>query len=353
MSERYARHQLIPRWDQERLASSRVVVIGVGALGNEVARILAMSGTGSLVLCDPDTVSPSNLSRCVLFREGDVGRPKVDAAAEQLSSLNPQVRIESRPVPFVHGVGLGELRDASLVLSCLDSRAGRLALSGRCSLAGARLIDAGTHPWGGEVRPRLDPQGSCYGCSLSVRERAIADAPVSCMDPVVAGEEGAAAPSSSLVGSWMGLFAVRALLGLSVPVGYLEIDGATGSTSIAQVARDPECPLHAQVGRVEVLDVTARSTVADLMNALPDGSGPVAWAPIPIAEECGACGFLRREVGSAERHCPVCGMSLRVRTTYQIAGLDRGMRLSDLGIPPREVFPIQASSDVSWVELGG
>ena len=63
---------LIPGWDQRRLAAATVVVIGVGALGNEVAKNLALAGIGRLVLCDPDVVSVSNLSRTVLF--GAAGR---------------------------------------------------------------------------------------------------------------------------------------------------------------------------------------------------------------------------------------------------------------------------------------
>ena len=69
---RHHRQQLIPGWDQERLAASTVIVVGVGALGNETAKNLALAGVGRLILCDPDTVSASNLSRTVLFRPEDI-----------------------------------------------------------------------------------------------------------------------------------------------------------------------------------------------------------------------------------------------------------------------------------------
>jgi molybdopterin/thiamine biosynthesis adenylyltransferase len=74
MSSRYARHELIPGWSQQQLADARVIIFGMGALGNEVARILAMSGVGSLLLCDPDRVEESNLSRTVLFRQSHIGQ---------------------------------------------------------------------------------------------------------------------------------------------------------------------------------------------------------------------------------------------------------------------------------------
>ncbi|WP_261567254.1 HesA/MoeB/ThiF family protein [Frankia gtarii] len=83
--ERYARHERIAGWDQRILAASTAVVVGVGALGNEVAKNLALAGVGRLVLCDPDTVSVSNLSRTVLLADSDVGRPNVSAAAAAAS----------------------------------------------------------------------------------------------------------------------------------------------------------------------------------------------------------------------------------------------------------------------------
>jgi molybdopterin/thiamine biosynthesis adenylyltransferase len=67
MDNRYHRHTLISGWDQDRLHTATVVIMGVGALGNEAARILAMSGIGNLILCDFDQVSVSNLSRSGLF----------------------------------------------------------------------------------------------------------------------------------------------------------------------------------------------------------------------------------------------------------------------------------------------
>ncbi len=169
--DRFARHRHVPGWDQEALANATVIIMGVGALGNVVAQILATSGVGRLILCDPDTVSASNLSRTPLFRPQHVGQAKVDAAAETLTALAPDTTIDGRCAGLVNGVGLAELRDADLVIGCLDSRGARLELAGRCGLVGARWIDAATTPWGGEVRPYLDPDGPCYSCTLTPAER--------------------------------------------------------------------------------------------------------------------------------------------------------------------------------------
>ncbi|MFN8857498.1 MAG: HesA/MoeB/ThiF family protein, partial [Planctomycetaceae bacterium] len=74
--DRFARFRLMSWWDQPRLAAARVLVIGAGALGNEILKNLALLGIGQAVVCDLDQIEQSNLSRSVLFREGDRGRAK-------------------------------------------------------------------------------------------------------------------------------------------------------------------------------------------------------------------------------------------------------------------------------------
>src|SRR5205085_2577257 len=106
--ERFVRHELIPGWNQAALAGACIVVMGIGAVGSEAARILAMAGAGRLVVCDPDRVEPSNLSRVPLFRADDVGQLKVEAAARALAELAPGTAVETRPASLVHGVGLAE-----------------------------------------------------------------------------------------------------------------------------------------------------------------------------------------------------------------------------------------------------
>src|SRR5215212_166323 len=92
-ADRYGRLRLIPWWRQEKLAAARVLVVGAGALGNEVLKNLALLGVGTTLVIDLDTVEPSNLSRSVLFRAEDGGRPKAEAAAQRAREINPEVTI--------------------------------------------------------------------------------------------------------------------------------------------------------------------------------------------------------------------------------------------------------------------
>jgi molybdopterin/thiamine biosynthesis adenylyltransferase len=352
MSSRYDRQTLIPGWHQQSLTDAKVVIAGVGALGNEAARILAMSGVGQLILCDPDRVEESNLSRTLLFRPTDVGRLKVEAAVDGLKQLAPEIIIHPIARSLVQGIGLAELRDASLVLGCLDSRSARMQLAGRCQLVRAPYIDGGTHPWGGEVRPYVNPDGPCYGCSLSPAERGAADAPWSCLDSETPPAVGAAAASSAVVGAWLGTMAVRFLLGLVPPTGTLSIDASRGTTVIVQQERDPECPLHHPLSAVTVLDVGSRDTVKHLLDALPRGAVPLLWEPVLQKVECVHCGFNEERWGkSSEAICPLCQRPLVTRLTLEIDHAPGDMKLAELGLPAREILAVRTQDGFRWFEL--
>src|SRR5690348_12798708 len=120
--DRYGRLRLISWWRQERLQAARVLVVGAGALGNEVLKNLALVGLGTIEVIDLDVVEPSNLSRSVLFRTEDGGRPKAEVAAARARELNPEIRIVARHGDVITDLGLGAFADVELVIGCLDNR---------------------------------------------------------------------------------------------------------------------------------------------------------------------------------------------------------------------------------------
>jgi molybdopterin/thiamine biosynthesis adenylyltransferase len=278
MSDRYARHRQIPGWDQARIADAQVVIVGVGALGTEVARQLALAGVGSLVLCDGDTVAESNLSRGALFQPGDIGKPKAMAAAQALRLLRPDMAVIPRQSWLVPGVGLAELRDATLVISCLDSPGSRAQLAMRCGLAGAAMLDGGTQPWGGEVR-FFPVGGACYGCGLTSRERAVREKGLSCANAALSGG-GASAAVSALIASWLTTTALRLILRLPVGIGFLRVDAAIGDAQrLASPPRDPNCPLHTPIAQDQVKHslLTCDATVGDLLGQLGPDESALGW----------------------------------------------------------------------------
>src|SRR6187431_1232856 len=90
--ERYARHLVLREVGgpgQQKLKAASVLIVGAGGLGAPVALYLAAAGVGTIILADPDEVDLSNLQRQVIYADEDLGRPKVDAAADRLAGLNP------------------------------------------------------------------------------------------------------------------------------------------------------------------------------------------------------------------------------------------------------------------------
>src|SRR6476469_9460934 len=99
--ERYARHIVLREIGgpgQQALKRARVLVVGAGGIGSPAILYLAAAGVGTLGVADDDHVSLSNLQRQVLHATSDIGRPKVDSAAEAVADLNPHVRLEPHPV---------------------------------------------------------------------------------------------------------------------------------------------------------------------------------------------------------------------------------------------------------------
>ncbi len=343
---------LIPGFRQDKLGAATVVIVGVGALGNVVAESLALAGVGRLVLCDPDVVAPSNLSRAPLFRAADVGRPKVFAAKDTLAVLAPDTVVEARHATLVSGVGLAEMRDASMVVGCLDSRAARVSLAGRAGLVRARWIDAATSAWGGEVRPFLDPEGACYACAFSPSERAVSDVPWSCMDPRRPVEVGASAPVAGLVGAWTSALAARVIMGEPVSTHAVVIDVLRGAADPLVITRDVDCPLHAPIGEATRIPLGNAATVGALRAALGPGARPLAWRPLLKRLECPRGDHAEDTWGTpATRACPRCGTLMRARTTMELEGAPDGAVLSVLGVAPREILSVLGRSGITYVEL--
>src|SRR5438876_3252542 len=126
---RFDRFKLIGWWDQQRLARARVLVIGAGALGNEIIKNLALLGVGNLLIADMDRVENSNLSRSVLYREHDNGALKATTAALAAREIYPDVKAHAFNGNIVHDLGLGAFRWADVVLGGLDNCEARLAIN--------------------------------------------------------------------------------------------------------------------------------------------------------------------------------------------------------------------------------
>lgn len=145
MTERYARQIVMPEIGPEgqaRLARASVLVVGAGGLGCPVSSYLVGAGIGRLLLVDPDRVEESNLHRQPLYRMGDIGRLKVDAAADALAAYNPDIAVEALALRLAPDNAAKLVARADIVIDAADSFAATYVLSDACREAGKPLISA-------------------------------------------------------------------------------------------------------------------------------------------------------------------------------------------------------------------
>jgi molybdopterin-synthase adenylyltransferase len=184
--ERYARHivmQNIGGAGQLRLKQAKILVIGAGGLGAPVLLYLAAAGIGTLGIVDDDAVSLSNLQRQVLFKTQDVGRPKVEAAQEELHALNPHVSVQTHNFRLTQDNAKELISGYGIVIDGCDNFATRLCVAQMCEtlhkplLSGAvGMFDASltlfkpyekNNPRYQDLYPELPPEGSLPACSTT------------------------------------------------------------------------------------------------------------------------------------------------------------------------------------------
>lgn len=367
MNDRYHRQCLIPEIDQKRLASSSVLLLGAGALGNEVLGHLAAAGVGHIVVVDFDQVELTNLHRTLLFRKEDIGRSKAQVAAREARRINPELQVDPIAGDFRFAVGLGFFRRAQVVVGCVDNIEARVAAAQLCSLAGAPYIDGGTHGLIGEVRHYLPGEGPCYACAVGPEGRQRLLARWSCaglaLTLVPEGERPALGATSGVVGSHQAMATLLALLGRQESWGMAHLyDGLRGRMEPVRFSRDPECPNHA--GPLPIWErfegTTAETRALDLNATLGPIAGIRLRHTLVVDLVCG-CGNRERSLQAlaalqvATLLCPDCGQERSPETLTTIPRQHPlwNRPLADLAVPPGEVVGLVDVRSTRWVEIAG
>lgn len=356
--DRYHRQSLISWWDQERLRQATIVVVGAGALGNELVKNLALVGVRRVVVVDLDRVENSNLSRCVFFRESDEGLPKAEVVAAAATELNPEVEV----LPVVGDVrltlGLGAFAEADVVLGGLDNREARLFVNQACWKTGTPWVDGAIEGLMGVVRSFVPPDSACYECTMSERDHELLAARRTCAllarEDILEGKVPTTATSASLVAALQVQEAIKLLHAerLSVPplagAGFHLVGLTHDSYAIAYRRRD-DCISHDTYDLSTAAHVAYRSTFARLLEAGRERLGNEAVLEleheIAIDARCRRCAttesILRPvdalSVGAAL--CPGCGEERGLTLDH---GIEDGSPLleatpEDLRLPPGDV----------------
>lgn len=241
--DRYARHIILKEIGgegQKRLLDATIAIIGVGGIGCPAVEALAAAGVGRLRLIDDDMVALSNLQRQTLFGTADVGRPKVDAAADAIARLTPDVTVERRPVRLGGDNAKALLAGADVVIDGCDNFATRLIVADAAQALHIPLVSAAVGQFEGQlaVYRGWEAGKPCYRCLVGDDP----DRPdVSCADQGVLG---------ALTQSMGGLAAIEAIRQI-LPFGadsagqLLILDALAFRFRTIALPKDPGCSCKA------------------------------------------------------------------------------------------------------------
>ena len=163
---RYNRHLILREIGpagQEQLLSSRVLVVGAGGLGSPVLQYLAAAGVGTLGIVDGDLVSLSNLQRQVIHTTLDIGRPKVESAAEKVAAINPDVKVEVHECFLSEKNAMEIIRPYDFVIDCTDNFSPKYLINDACVLLGKAFSMGGINRFGIQLMTHA-PGTACYRC---------------------------------------------------------------------------------------------------------------------------------------------------------------------------------------------
>jgi adenylyltransferase/sulfurtransferase len=370
--DRYAGLRLIGWWDQERLARARVLVVGAGALGNEVLKNLALVGIGTLYVVDFDRIENANLTRSVLFRRKDCGRLKALVAADAVRDLNPDTHVYPLPINVISDVGLGLFRDVDVVVGCLDNGEARWWVNRCCWKSGTPWIDGGIQEINGVVKVFVPPDGPCYECTMTENDYRLINLRYSCpllrQEDLQAGKVPTAPTISSLIGGLQAQEAVKLLHDLPVLAGEALIyNGLSNQFYRTRFQRRDDCLSHETYAGVLELPLSAsETTAAQLLSAACEAAGLtretsrlILDRDLVLSIDCLPCGTTRpimkalTQVGIRQVYCPVCGEIARPNITHEIesnsALADR--RLAELGVPAYDIVRVAAAEGECLVLL--
>jgi molybdopterin-synthase adenylyltransferase len=365
--DRYSSLRLISWWRQDRLRSASILVVGAGALGNEVMKNLALLGLGTIYLIDLDTVEPSNLSRSVLFREHDSGRPKALVAAERSRELNPELTVIPIHGDVMADVGLGLFADVDLVIGCLDNREARLWVNRQCWKTGTPWIDAGIQEIQGVVKVFVPPDSACYECAMTERDYQLLNRRYSCpllsRDEIASGKVPTAPTIASMMAALQVQEALKLLHGLPVAAGSAHVyNGVANQFYTTKLPFRSDCLSHETYPSPVELSIGNNQTAIELFEAVRShlpGRLLVLDRELVVAIECARCGWRseimrpRSKVKSAEAHCPTCRQP--ARPVFE-SGIDQesplaAQPLSRLGIPPYDIVRVDGETESGFFLL--
>jgi sulfur-carrier protein adenylyltransferase/sulfurtransferase len=355
--DRYARQRLISWWEQERLAAARVLVIGAGALGNEILKLLALSGVGHIMIYDMDRIEVSNLSRTILFKESDAGAFKAEVAAHRITELNPQLVAVGRSENIMHAAGLGVFLWADVVICGLDNRLARMFVNSSCARTGRTWIDGAIEGLSGIVRVFDPVRTACYECTMSEVDRKHVQDRLSCAmlarDEINRGHVPTTSVAASFIAALEVQEAIKFLHGQPTLHGEgIHVNGMWHDFNRVQYKRRDDCTAHDCFGTIVPLHLGVNDiTLAELLDRAETKLGAgvtlelsrdvVTRLTCPVCDQTERVGLVLGALREAGARCAVCGTHRIVQFSGIVVRngeIDLSLTPAEIGVPPFDVI---------------
>jgi molybdopterin/thiamine biosynthesis adenylyltransferase/DNA-binding transcriptional regulator YhcF (GntR family) len=370
-TDRLGTFELISWWEREKVQNARVLVVGAGALGNDVIKNLALMGIGYIYIVDFDTIEAANLSRSILFRESDNNRSKAEVAAARARALNPHIHVQYLNGDVMTQLGLGVFRRMDVVVGCLDNREARLAINRFCYWVNKPWVDGAIQELLGLVRVFVPGQGACYECTLT--EGAIRDlslrysCPLLARQNILLGKVPTTPTIASIIGGIQSQEALKLINGMPVEPGkVIHYNGMVNEMhTTAYVPRD-DCESHWTYGEITELPARAeRTTLDDLLRIARADLGMEALIELDqeliISLSCPVCHTIEQVlkplnmVSFEAGHCPTCGTLRETNLTHMITGEENFLHrtLANVGVPPLHILRAHNGQEYRFYELTG
>jgi sulfur-carrier protein adenylyltransferase/sulfurtransferase len=325
---RYSRHLIMPEVGMEgqlKLKNAKVLLIGTGGLGAPLGLYLAAAGVGRLGLVDFDVVDFTNLQRQVTFGSSDVGKHKTEAARARLSSLNPDIRIETFETKLDSSNALELFKDFDIIVDGTDNFPTRYLVNDACILLGKPNVYGSIFRFEGQVTVFGMPEGPCYRCLYP-------EPPPPGLVPSCA-EGGVLGVLPGIVGSIQAMETIKLILGRGENlVGRLMLFDALGMKfRELKLRKNPNCPMCG-----------AHRTIHQLLDYYEFCGIRGEEAPAP---ELGVPEITPRELKTRlDRGDDLFILDVREPHEYQICNLHG--TLIPLGELPRRVHELDSSREI-------
>lgn len=369
--DRLGTFEFISWWEREKVRNAHVMVVGAGALGNEVVKNLALMGVGHLYIVDFDKIEAANLSRSILFREKDSGREKAQLAAARAKEINPDVHVQ-----YLHGdvttdIGLGVFRRMDVVVGCLDNREARLAVNRFAYWMNKPWVDGAIQELLGLVRVFVPGEGACFECTLTEQARRDLALRYSCpllaRQNILLGKVPTTPTIASIIGAMQSQEALKLIHDMPVDAGKVtHFNGYTNHLHTTAYLADDDCESHWIYGEVQETPLRAASTtLREMLDVVQADLGSDAIVELDeelvLSLNCMNCNTVEQvlkpmsDVSFEAGHCPTCGQMREVNLTHTISGdedfLDR--TLSSVGVPPLHILRATNGREFRFYELTG